>query len=102
MATPAGIRFRQAGKIFYYDAGDLELHSSAYVVVETAHGMAVGRVVIAPDQFVASDGINLSELKPIIRVATEEDVEKSEAMQARAIEALSQAKHKAGEMGIDM
>ena len=38
MANPAGIRFRQAGKIFYYDAGDLELHSSAYVVVETAHG----------------------------------------------------------------
>ena len=102
MANPAGIRFRQAGKIFYYDAGDLELHSSAYVVVETAHGMAVGRVVIAPDQFVASDGINLSELKPITRVATEEDVEKSEAMQAKAAEALNEAKHKAGEMGLEM
>jgi cell fate regulator YaaT (PSP1 superfamily) len=102
MARPAGIRFRQAGKIFYYDAGDLELHTSAYVVVETAHGAAVGRVVIAPDQFVASEGINEADLKPILRVATEEDVEQSEAMQARAHEALSRAKHKAGEMGLEM
>jgi cell fate regulator YaaT (PSP1 superfamily) len=102
MATPAGIRFRQAGKIFYYDAGDLELHSSAYVVVETAHGMAVGRVVIAPDQFVASEGINENDLKPILRVATEEDVEQAEAMQARAAEALIEAKRKAGEMGLEM
>src|SRR4051812_36431950 len=102
MATPAGIRFRQAGKIFYYDAGDLELHTSAYVVVETAHGAAVGRVVIAPDQFVASEGINESELKPILRIATAEDVEQADAMQAKAQEALVDAKRKAGEMGLDM
>ena len=102
MVRPAGIRFRQAGKIFYYDAGDLELHTSAYVVVETAHGAAVGRVVIAPDQFVASEGINESELKPILRIATQEDVEQSEAMQAKAQEALIEAKRKAGEMGLDM
>jgi cell fate regulator YaaT (PSP1 superfamily) len=102
MARPAGIRFRQAGKIFYYDAGDLELHSSAYVVVETAHGMAVGRVVIAPDQFVATEGINENDIKPIVRLATEEDVEQNEAMQARAAEALGEAKRKAGEMGLEM
>jgi cell fate regulator YaaT (PSP1 superfamily) len=102
MARPAGIRFRQAGKIFYYDAGEIELHTSAYVVVETAHGAAVGRVVISPDQFVSSEGINESELKPILRVATQEDVEQHEAMQARAAEALTEAKRKAGELGLDM
>jgi cell fate regulator YaaT (PSP1 superfamily) len=102
MARPAGIRFRQAGKIFYYDAGDLELHTSAYVVVETAHGASVGRVVISPDQFISSEGINESELKPILRLATEEDVEHHEAMQIRANDALTEAKRKAGELGLDM
>jgi cell fate regulator YaaT (PSP1 superfamily) len=102
MARPAGIRFRQAGKIFYYDAGDLELHTSAYVVVETAHGAAVGRVVISPDQFVSSEGINENDLKPILRAATEEDVEQHEAMQARANDALSEAKRRAGDLGLDM
>src|SRR4051812_26133408 len=102
MARPAGIRFRQAGKIFYYDAGDIELHTSAYVVVETAHGAAVGRVVIAPDQFVATEGINESEIKPILRIATQEDVEQADAMQAKAQEALVEAKRKAGELGLEM
>src|SRR3712207_7947025 len=55
---------------------------SAYVVVETAHGTAVGRVVIAPDQVIASDGINEADLKPILRLATEEDVERHEGMRS--------------------
>jgi len=102
MAKPVGIRFRSAGKIFYYDAADLELHPSAYVVVESAHGAAVGRVVIAPDQFVSAEGIIESELKPILRLATEEDVEKNEAMEQKAKDALLHAKELSGAMGLDM
>ena len=80
MARTVGIRFRQAGKIFYYDAGDLELQVSNYVVVETAHGLSVGRVVIAPDQVITQEGIQADDLKPVLRQASPEDVERSDEM----------------------
>jgi cell fate regulator YaaT (PSP1 superfamily) len=102
MARAAGIRFRQAGKIFYYDAGDLELETNMYVVVDTAHGLSVGRVVISPDQVIANESSNLDELKPILRIATEEDVEQSEAMKEKASEDILRAKAKAAELDLNM
>ncbi|HLF79981.1 MAG TPA: regulatory iron-sulfur-containing complex subunit RicT [Dehalococcoidia bacterium] len=102
MARTVGIRFRQAGKIFYYDAGDIELNVSNYVVVETAHGLSVGRVVIAPDQVITQEGVNSSELKPVLRIATPEDVERADQMKARATEAVIRAKGKVVERGLDM
>jgi cell fate regulator YaaT (PSP1 superfamily) len=102
MAKTAGLRFRQAGKIFYYDAGDLQLNVSDYVVVETSHGIAVGRVVIAPDQVIANESTNQEEMKPILRLATAEDIEQMEALQERGREALLLAKRKASELGLDM
>ncbi len=54
MARTTGVRLRQAGKIFYYDAGELDLQVGEYVVVDTSHGVAVGRVVIALDQVIAN------------------------------------------------
>jgi cell fate regulator YaaT (PSP1 superfamily) len=103
MATrTVGVRFRQAGKIFYYDALDFELEVSSYVVVESTHGLAVGRVVISPDQVIANESSMQDGMKPVLRVATPEDVEKMEAMRAKAHDALLAAKHKASEQGLDM
>jgi cell fate regulator YaaT (PSP1 superfamily) len=101
-ARTVGVRFRSAGKIFYYDARDFELDINQYVVVETSHGLAVGRVVIAPDQVIANESSNQAEIKPVVRLATEEDIEAMERLQERAKEALRLAKQKASDQGLIM
>lgn len=101
MARTVGVRFRQAGKIFYYDAGDLEVEVGSYVVAEAAHGVAIGRVVIAPDQVIANEAAS-GELRPLLRLATAEDIEKAEANRERAHEAVRRAKEKAAQQALDM
>ncbi|HEX5369764.1 MAG TPA: regulatory iron-sulfur-containing complex subunit RicT [Dehalococcoidia bacterium] len=102
MARTVGVRFRQAGKIFYYEAVDFELVVGDYVVVDSAHGLAVGRVVISPDQVIANESSNSTDVKPVLRIATAEDVERAEAMRDRAHEALQMAKEKASEHNLEM
>jgi len=102
MARTVGVRFRQAGKVFYYDALDFELQTGSYVVVDSAHGLAVGRVVIAPDQVIANEASTAAELKPVLRIATAEDLEQMEAMREKARDALRRAKAKAADMGLEM
>ena len=46
----AGVRFRNAGKIFYFHTAGMRLEPGEYVVVETTRGPEIARVVIAPDQ----------------------------------------------------
>ena len=43
--TPVGVRFKEAGKVYYFDAGEHALDVGNYVVVETSHGLEIGRVV---------------------------------------------------------
>jgi cell fate regulator YaaT (PSP1 superfamily) len=103
MATrTVGVRFRQAGKIFYYDALDFELEVASYVVVESTHGLAVGRVVVSPDQVIANESSMQDGMKPVLRIATQDDIEKMEAMREKAHDALHAAKLKASEQGLDM
>jgi cell fate regulator YaaT (PSP1 superfamily) len=103
MATrTAGVRFRQAGKVFYYDALDFELEVGTYVVVESAHGVSCGRVVISPDQVIENQSSTQSDMKPILRIATQEDMEKMDAAREKAKESLRIAKEKASEQGLDM
>ncbi len=86
MAEVVGVRFREAGKIYYFDGGGHELPVGTYVVVETSHGEEVGRVVVAPDQVISSE---IKEpLKPVTRVAEREDLEKAESQQNKALEKL--------------
>ncbi len=101
MARTVGVRFRQAGKVFYYDALDFELEVGDYVVVDSAHGLAVGRVMISPDQVIANESSN-GEMKPVLRIATAEDIERGDEMRDRAHDALQVAKEKAAEHGLEM
>jgi cell fate regulator YaaT (PSP1 superfamily) len=100
MAEIAGIRFREAGKVFYYDCGGLEVYVGAYVVVETAHGTTVGRVVITPEQVVASE--LKDEIKPILRLASEEDMERHEQLKEKASQDLGLARNRAAEQELQM
>jgi cell fate regulator YaaT (PSP1 superfamily) len=98
--VPVGVRFKEAGKVYYFDAAEYELDVGNYVVVETSHGLEIGRVVIAPDQVIASE---IKEtLKPLGRIATAEDLEQQRQLRERAEEELREAKHVVAEDGLDM
>jgi cell fate regulator YaaT (PSP1 superfamily) len=98
--TPVGVRFKEAGKVYYFDCGSAQLDVGNYVVVETSHGLEAGRVVIAPDQVLASE--IKESLKPIVRVATREDLEKRQQLKDTAAEQLHEAKHRVADQSIDM
>ncbi|MCA9862943.1 MAG: hypothetical protein KC432_07980 [Thermomicrobiales bacterium] len=94
----AGVRFRNAGKIFYFDTAGMELEPGEYVVVQTARGPEVARVVIAPGQVVVNE-LRMDELQPILRLATDDDIEKADRLRRRAIEILPEARRLAEDAG---
>ena len=71
MTKVVGIRFRNAGKIYYFDPKDFEMEVGSHAIVETARGVEFGTVLIAPREI--SDDEVVQPIKPVIRVATEED-----------------------------
>lgn len=73
MVKIVGVRFKPAGKIYYFDPGDLKIETGNDVIVETARGLEYGMVVIRPKLIKEEDLI--SPLKPIIRIASDDDVE---------------------------
>jgi len=82
-----GVRFRQAGKVYYFDPAGIELNVKDNVVVESEHGLRIGRVVIAPRQILATE---LTEpLKAVLRKATPEDLQQQEEGKQKEQEALS-------------
>jgi cell fate regulator YaaT (PSP1 superfamily) len=100
MAEVVGIRFREAGKIYYFDGDGHSLPVGTYVVVETSHGQEVGRVVVSPDQVIATE---IKEpLKPVIRVAEREDLQKAESLRSKAREELTLVRDKVVEHELPM
>ena len=71
MIRIVGVRFNSAGKIYYFDPVDFEIEKNIDVVVETARGLEYGKVVVGPKELDESELV--SPLKPIVRIATEED-----------------------------
>lgn len=82
-----GVRFKRAGKVYYFDSAGLDLGTNDRVVVDTERGPSVGRVVIAPKQVLASELVE--PLKAVIRVATEEDGQRQEEGKQKEQEALA-------------
>jgi cell fate regulator YaaT (PSP1 superfamily) len=87
----AGVRFRNAGKIFYFHTAGMRLEAGEYVVVETVRGPELARVVIAPDQVVVNE-LGREELKPILRLANESDLRRAEQLRRQAEELLPEAR----------
>ena len=98
--TPIGLRFKEAGKVYYFDAAGHDLDVGNYVVVETSHGLEIGRVVISADQVIASE--IKDSLKPIVRIATPEDLTQWRQLKERAANELRDAKREASDRGLDM
>ncbi|GAI31467.1 unnamed protein product [marine sediment metagenome] len=55
MAEIVGIRFRRAGKVYYFDPAGIDLEVNDYAVVKTSRGLELGRVVISPKQVLTSE-----------------------------------------------
>ncbi len=72
MQTIVGVRFKKAGKIYYFDPEEKELSVGDGVIVETVRGMEYGEVVIA-NRSVLPESL-VQPLKPILRKATAEDL----------------------------
>jgi cell fate regulator YaaT (PSP1 superfamily) len=86
MANITGIRFNRAGKIYYFDAGDIALAAGDDAVVKTSRGLQMGRVVIAPGQVMA--GGTGETLSTVVRKAEPEDIAKVKELETKAEEAL--------------
>ncbi len=71
MIKIVGVRFRKAGKIYYFDPAGMEIETGTHVTVETARGIEFGTVMIPPREM-EEDGV-VQPLKPVIRIATEAD-----------------------------
>ncbi len=100
MTKVVGIRFRNAGKIYYFDPKDLEMAAGDHAIVETARGIEYGTVLIAPRE--VEDDTVVQPLKPVIRVATEEDDKTVERNKEREKSAYKTCQEKIAKHGLDM
>ena len=75
MAKVIGVRFRSAGKIYYFDPKDLPVEEGQNVIVETARGIEFGHVYTGPKD--VEDDKVVQPLKTVIRIATPEDEDKA-------------------------
>ncbi len=100
MVRVVGVRFKKAGKIYYFDPEDQDIETEDNVIVETARGLEFGQIVIGP-RTVDEEEI-IQPLKRVIRKATEEDVEKDKENKAMAKEALNICTSKILDHELDM
>lgn len=100
MIKVVGVRFRTAGKIYYFDPGELKIEQNDYVIVETARGVEYGMVVIV-DKMIEEDAI-VSPLKPVMRIATEKDEEQVAKNREKEKEAFQICLEKIAKHGLEM
>lgn len=100
MQTVVGIRFKKAGKVYYFDPGQLKLAENDHVIVETTRGLEFGRVVIGPRE--VQDADIVAPLKPVQRKATPQDEAKVRDNEAREAEAFKICQQKIQAHGLPM
>ncbi len=100
MATVIGVRFKKAGKVYYFDPGDLWPRPGQNAVVETARGIEFGEVVTAPRAI--SDDQIVAPLKKVIRIATEEDEQRAAFNEKREQEAFAICQEKVARHKLEM
>lgn len=75
MTTVIGVRFRTAGKVYFFLPNNLEIQEGDHVIVETVRGVEYGYVVMGPRE--VEDDKLIQPVKPVLRLATPEDDEKA-------------------------
>ena len=100
MIKVIGVRFRQAGKIYFFSPGKLQLKRGDQVIVETARGVEFGSGVDGPKEVAESEVTQ--PLKPVLRIATEEDKRNEQKNREREKEAFRVCKEKIRKHELDM
>ena len=100
MTRVIGVRFRPAGKIYFFAPGKYEVKTGDKVIVETARGVEFGSVVTGPKEI--EDGKITQPLKSVIRIATQEDIYKEEKNREKEKEAFSICLEKIRKHGLEM
>lgn len=100
MTRVIGVSFRTAGKIYFFNPGELEIKKGDHVIVETARGIEYGRVVSAPTD--VEDEKVTQPLKPVLRVATHKDEEQEAANKIKEKDAYKLCQEKIFNRGLEM
>ena len=100
MTKVIGVRFRKAGKVYFFDPLDFDIKQGSYVIVETARGVEYGYVVMAPKE--VEDEKIIQPLKPVIRPANEADHEQERNNKQKEKEAFKICLEKIAKHGLEM
>lgn len=100
MTKIVGVRFRKAGKIYYFDPLDMEMETGTHVIVETARGVEFGVVLIPPRE--VEDNSVTQPLKAVIRIANEKDEKQNERNKEKQKNAYKICQEKIAKHGLDM
>lgn len=100
MPTVIGIRFKDSGKTYHFDPRDVSLDSGDWAIVETVRGPELGRVAMLPTEL-AQDQL-FGELKPVLRRATQADIDNLMHLQQYEPEAVQICAEKVGEHKLPM
>lgn len=100
MAEVIGVRFKEVGKVYYFDPDNKKLKQNDTVIVETSRGVECGRVAI-PNKDVPDEEI-VHPLKKLIRIATKEDRRRLEDNARKEKEAMKICEQKIADHGLEM
>ena len=100
MVKVIGVRFRTAGKIYFFDPLQFEIKRDDHVIVETARGIEFGTVVTGVTE-VTEDKV-VQPLKPVIRIANKRDAEQEAANREKEKEAYRICLEKIRSHGLEM
>lgn len=100
MAEVIGVRFKDVGKIYYFDPAQEQMNKGDYVIVETARGTECGFVAMANRE--VDDELIVKPLKSVLRKATDKDLQMMKENKAKEKDALGICEQKVKEHGLEM
>ena len=100
MSKIIGIQFQKNGKMYYFDANGIEAEAGSFVIVDTARGLDLGEVVLAPREMAESP--DAESLKKVIRSATEQDIQHGRENRIKEKEAFAICQKKIAEHKLEM
>lgn len=95
-----GVRFKEGGKVYYFAPNKNVTKSTDYAIVETSRGLEFGKVS-CPNKTVSSNEV-VQPLRPVIRIATENDIKANAENKRREAEAIKICQEKVNAHGLEM
>ncbi|MBQ7113800.1 MAG: hypothetical protein IJO10_06135 [Clostridia bacterium] len=100
MKTVIGVRFKEGGKMYFFDPGEFDIKEGDGVIVETSRGTEFGDVIAAPQEI--EDDKIIAPLKSVVRIATPHDREQRDKNRAKEGEAYEVCMEKIAAHNLDM